>query len=144
MQAIDKIYSWLESVGYSLKWGKTDVCDGKAKVITINSNLIGNNKLYSLLHECGHVCLFNKDHYKKTFKSLDIAINHDRRHAKSLIYRYKKIKEEIDAWDEGYKLAKKLRIKINKKDYDKYAARYVHTYIQALADESPTNWDILG
>ena len=141
MQAIEKIENWLSTIGYTLKWGKTDVCRRKDATITVTSTLTDNNKLYSLLHECGHAVLFKTSSYNTQFKSLNIARRQDKRHTRSLIYKYKKIKEEIDAWEEGYLLAKKLKIKINKKEYDKYAARWVHTYIIALADRHPTNME---
>jgi hypothetical protein len=142
MQPLEKIENWLTEIGYTLKWGKTDICDRRINQITITSSLTGNNKLFSILHECGHAILFTTHGYNVQFKSLVIARRHDGRHAKSLIYKYKKIKEEIDAWEEGYKLAKKLKIRINKKEYDKYAARWVHTYIQALAETHPGTWDV--
>jgi transposase len=54
----------------------------------------------------------------------------DSRIKRSDLFKYQHIKEEIDAWQRGLKLAKSLNIKIDKDEYDKYAAKCVKTYIQ--------------
>jgi len=142
MTSIQKIEGWLIKQGYTLHFGRTDQVNRDPNVVTITSTLSRKPKIYSLLHECGHVILYNSSDYLKKYKSVDIGDNQDQRHAKSLIFRYKKLAEEMEAWNEGYKLAQKLGIKISKVAYDTYAAPWIHSYIRAVADtkESYHKW----
>ncbi len=89
------------------------------------------NTIYSLLHESGHIIIGSKRSYVKEYKSI-IKGNVDGRHTRSNIYKYKKFKEEIDAWDLGYKLSKKLKLNIDRDKYENYAAKCVNTYLKYL------------
>ena len=140
MKNFDKLSGWLYSEGYDLRWGKSCWVDEENSQVNINPNLTGLNLIYTILHECGHVKLFSYDTYEEEFKSIARVDDGDRRHTNSLLYRYKKIKEEIDAWEEGYNIALELSIKINKDKYDKYAAKWVYTYMVQLSTPHPSIW----
>ena len=125
----NKIKQWIESRGYTLRFGSHDYVDYDKKEVVIFNNLHNTKHLiYSVLHECGHVSIGNHKLYEKNYKSIVRADSIDARHYRSNLYKYKKIKEEIDAWEEGYKIAKKLHIRINKDEYDKYASSFLVTY----------------
>lgn len=126
-----KIKKWSNKKKYTIKFGRVDQCDYDLKEIVVNRNQKDINIIYSALHECGHVILGSKKSYHKKFKSV-VKADIDGRHSRSNIYRYKKLKEEIDAWERGYKLSKKLKLDINKDEYDVYASKYVNTYIKNL------------
>ena len=83
--------------------------------------------IYSLLHECGHIIVSDKKSYNKNYKILNKGYL-DGRHTKGLLYKYKQLREEIQAWEKGFKLSKKLGINIKKEDYDKYASICFNTY----------------
>lgn len=126
-----KIEKWAHKVGYTIRFGRTDECDYYKRELVVQRNQKDINIIYSVLHECGHSIIGGKRSYHKKFKSI-VKADIDGRHTKSNLYRFKKLKEEIDAWEEGYKLAKKLRIDIDKDHYDVYAAKCVNTYIKYL------------
>jgi hypothetical protein len=42
------------------------------------------------------------------------------------------MREEIEAWETGLKIAKKLMIEIDRKDYDKYASNCLMRYMREL------------
>lgn len=129
IKPFDKIKSWVEKKGYTLRFGNYDCVDYNEKEVVIYKNKHNPKHLiYSALHECGHVVIGNRDNYHLDYKSIVKADSVDGRHYRSNLYKYKKLKEEIDAWEEGYILAKELGIRINKDDYDKYAARNFVTY----------------
>ncbi len=126
----EKIRNWIEDKGYSVRFGSYDCVDYATKEVVIYNNRYSTKHLiYSALHECGHVVLGNRDNYCRDFKSIIKADSVDGRHYRSNLYKYKKLKEEIDAWEEGYTLSKQLDIKIDKDDYDHYAARNFITYV---------------
>jgi hypothetical protein len=126
---IKRLVDWLWYQGFNFRFGMTDQVDYDTSTVIVYPNPNQKYLLYTLLHECGHVAVGWKPTYKKEFKS--IATNDvDTRHGRSNIYKYKKLKEEMDAWEEGKVIAKKLKIRINKADYDKYAAKWYMTYVK--------------
>lgn len=126
---IDKIKNWVEDKGYTLRFGNYDCVHYDEKEVVIYRNKHNQKHLiYSALHECGHVAIGNRDNYNRDYKSIVKADSVDGRHYRSNLYKYKKCKEEIDAWEEGYLIAKELGIRINKDEYDKYAAKNFVTY----------------
>lgn len=131
-KTLEKIKSWVESKGYSVRFGSYDCVDYDQKEVILYNNLHNRKHLiYSALHECGHVVIGNSDNYYRDYKSIVKADSVDGRHYRSNLYKYKKLKEEIDAWEQGYILGKKLGIRINKDDYDKYAAKNFCTYVSS-------------
>lgn len=127
-----KIQDWVNSKGYSIKYGKTDTVDFDERVMTLNNSQYETNLIYTALHECGHILIERDSAYKTRYKSIHKADECDGRHYRSNIYKYKKIQEEIEAWEKGFKLSKKLGININKDKYDVYASKYVLGYCKTL------------
>ncbi len=134
MNQIDKVANWVIKKGYMVHYGRTDEVCRDSKIMTITSTMRNIHKLYTMLHESGHIMLYESPDYAKDYKDVEHGENGDLRHSNSLIFRYKKICEEIEAWRLGYELALKLGIRISKDRYDKYSAKYVMTYIKAVAD----------
>ena len=126
---IAKIKKWIESEGYTLKVSNTDEVDYDKNQVTLCNSKNKTNMIYSLLHECGHIVTANKKSYGKKYRILNKA-NIDNRHTKGKLYVYKQLQEEVEAWERGYKLSKKLGILIDKDSYDKYAAKCFNTYIK--------------
>lgn len=121
-----KIRKWIYKKGYTLRFGINDYVDYEKGEVSLRRNQ--SNIIFAALHECGHIVVSNKSNYDRNYKSIIKADNVDCRHYRSNLYRYKKIKEEIEAWEEGFKLSKKLGIKVDKDEYDKYASKYLITY----------------
>jgi hypothetical protein len=131
--AIYKLEAWAHNKGYSVCCGLgEDAYLHEDKQIIFNTNLKSKkNQIYSLLHECGHALAYNSKDYKNKFPNLaamrfkEVKVNKRRNAVKCEI-----IAEELDAWKRGLKLAGRLKININKEDYDNYASRWVMTYIR--------------
>lgn len=135
---IKRLVNWLSDQGYSFRFGIGDLVDYDEMCVVLYPNPNQEFLLYTMLHECGHVRNGDSETFKKEFKSLSIADN-DSRHIRSNIYRYKKLKEEMDAWEEGKKIAKELGIRINKEKYDKYAAKWFMGYVKWYSDPNATD-----
>jgi len=125
---INKINKWVTKKGFVIYWGNEDIVIPIIGEIHIKS---GKYELYSLLHECGHIKTFNQKNYYKKYRILEKAESNGNL-KKTNIYKYQKMMEEIQAWENGYKLAKKLGVKINKREYFMEAAKWVGTYRRCL------------
>ena len=124
-----KITKWVESQGFTVRFSKCDEVNYTDREITLHHSQNKDKMIYSFLHECGHIIVSNKKSYKKNFKILNKA-HIDGRHTKGNLFKYKQLREEILAWEKGFKLSKRLGIKINKEEYDKYASVCFKTYIK--------------
>lgn len=128
---IDKLVRWCNQRGYSVIFGSyRDQVDTLQKQVLLCNRTRINNRLYSFLHECGHIIIAdNKKYFRKQYP---IAAKNMRRN-NSLLSNIETIEEEIEAWKVGENLAKRLRIKFNKEKYKKYAARFIMTYVSTAA-----------
>jgi Zn-dependent peptidase ImmA (M78 family) len=105
---IETLRDYLETNDVIVQYEKGGICAfWKSKsfpLITINTNVRGNNRLYVMLHEAGH--------YMNWTKQLDQDM----------------LLEEYTAWENGIQLAKNLNIFIDEKKYWGYANRALNSY----------------
>ena len=69
------------------------------KTVTINNSKDEKHQLFVLLHETGHVILRDREDFNEAFP----GVEHE---------RIETLKEEVMAWEEARKLAKKLDIEL--------------------------------
>jgi hypothetical protein len=132
MKDLKKIKEWVENQNFTIRDGREDFLDySKKEIVLYNGNWRSErDQVFTLLHECGHLVVSKKRSYERDYKSLNIANFVDARHTNSNMYKYKKLREEMMAWEEGYKLATKLGLEIDQEEYDKYASKCWMTYVK--------------
>ena len=136
-----RLLEWIRKKGYSLEEGTVDLYDPNNKTIFINKRLKSKNKLYSILHECGHLLVQqNTFSYEKRYKS-QVEGLFDKRKCRSVRWRVDFLKEEYDAWDRGYRLAKRLKIPISRERYYDYASKCLATYCKWVTDKEWHQYD---
>jgi len=80
---------------------------------------------YLLLHELGHIIQAQKVKlYKRRIQEVHEVVSKS-----SLSFRTTVLYEEMDAWNEAYDLAKKLRLPIDRKKFETYKSRCLKTYM---------------
>jgi spermidine synthase len=90
--------------------------------ISIHHNYdLNNNGLYALLHECGHVLQPATNIGCNAYKNID-----DTDHPKEFMMG--QFLNELDAWNRGMEIAKKLKLKINEKQFEKEKSEALLTY----------------
>lgn len=105
--------------------------DFEKKIIKIYSGFCNEYKVYLLLHELGHV-MINKD--KKAYKKfcgygqLNFSKN-------SITNKISVIEEEFEAWKSGQYIAEELKVKINKRKYEKLKATCLSSYARWYFEE---------
>ena len=87
------------------------------------------------LHECGHVLVHQARHKRKNERIAGVS-KQDQEHQ---VGRYSKrtkkrhiaeVTEEIEAWERGWELGKRLKIRIAKKYYENVRVRALMTYMR--------------
>jgi len=127
-----KVANWAYNKGFKviLEHNSNNIVCLNAYFITINASQGAENRLFSLLHECGHVLLCSDEkRYKEAFPGVWDGVQ-DKRRSRSRFFRISLVEEEIAAWNEGLKLAKMLGIKINQKNWDKHKTDCLYTYLR--------------
>ena len=106
----------------------------KEKKVVLSTRQSTQNQLFSILHECGHLLIrSNKKKYKAEYPLLN-KFEENETSIKPLRFFIEETKEEILAWDKGWKLARQMKFIIEEKKYRHYAATCVMTYM-AVATE---------
>jgi len=127
---IKKVTKYSNKLGYEICYKKLpqgiSYIDFNIESIMINRNLTKERKLYTILHELGHHIIHNKK-VKKYNKTL--GYQYKKFSKRSIVYKITEIEEELEAWKQGYKLSKKLGLKINRSNFETYKASLISTYI---------------
>lgn len=133
---------WLRRRGFRLKCeaGADDcVCFATARVL-INSKATPASQLSALLHECGHVDVLQHRLKNRRVRVAGATLGQWGRtsNAKSqqkLGVRISVVTEEIEAWDRGELIAKRLKIRYNRKTYKNVRTRALMTYFRWTAQQ---------
>lgn len=123
---IGLICDWLDKRNYYVEFSKSgdDSVDRFNRIISINTTRSPETQLHVILHECGHILVFESD---TIVSGIDEVLN--KYSEKSKIHKTFTVIEEVEAWKRGLKLAKKLGIPINKKKWNKDVARAIYKYM---------------
>ena len=129
------LLQWIKTKGYRLRGSNEDAYLPAEKIITYNKKLNEENRLYTVLHECGHLLVQqNAQSYEKRYKSKVQGL-FDKRKCRSLRWRIDFLREEYDAWDRGFSLAKRLKIPIDEERYYNYASKCLKSYCRWVIDK---------
>lgn len=127
-RAVKKVIEYLESRRLSVRKGRENVYYPDEKIIIYNASGSYKTQLYSLLHEAGHFLQGKSRNF-----TVHNLIYQDKIYTK--YQKYRLLEQEMDAWDRGLKLAKKLGIPVDEIHYRKTAAHFIMCYVKSIADD---------
>ena len=108
-----------------------DIDENSLKVIRLRKRVNEEKMIHIFLHEIGHLIVAKRKDYKTKFKNMIEAAG-ARRYNRNA-YRIGVLEEEILAWEEGFKLAKSLRMKLDYEAFDKTKNESIKTYARMAA-----------
>lgn len=124
IMGLARVLEWCEE--RSVKVSFAAVPDGEFDPNLMSIKICGRStpesQLFWLLHECGHFLIAKHDK----------RVNRGKAHrvdARSLIAKVEVLAEEIEAWNRGQSLAKRLRIFIDRSRFNTFKATAVNTYM---------------
>lgn len=92
--------------------------------------------LYSILHELGHIMNRYEDSFsERNWKIHELGVNKP----VDKIASFQIMKDEIEAWDRGLKIAEELEINLERNEYDIFASNYLFEYMKWI----PAEYDYL-
>lgn len=131
MEDLEYLESYLlTEYSVDVVWGKDEV-DAfyyDADTIGINTTRCKELQLFCLLHEAGHVILRRRKEFHIDFPFIEGG-------GRTQLSRVDTIKEEIEAWSEGKKLACRLGIELNEERWERYWRHQVYKYVRWAVDK---------
>lgn len=121
---LDLLVDWARNKNYHVEFvknGDDSVCN-ISKIIEINSALPIQTQVIRLLHECGHVLIFENGS-SFNFES--------KRHfnENSSSYKVFTLIEEVEAWKRGRELSSRMKIEVEEDVWEKAMVRALKKYI---------------
>lgn len=128
-KALRTTISWCASKGLAVIFERREkgMFDAENKLIRLSGRLRPERQLFLLLHECGHFLIGDKK--KRERFGMGYSRAGDKRIMKTFHHRCDVLDEEFEAWQRGFKLSKRLKLKINKDRYDAIRTMLLKTYI---------------
>lgn len=109
-----------------LKKAKNDWADWERKRISLKKRANQEILFYIFLHELGHMLLFqNGRAYSSKYEEV-----FDEFTGGTQPVSIARIEEELEAWRTGARLAKRLKLKTDRRNFEKVKSKYVMTYIR--------------
>lgn len=97
------------------------------KRIKINGRLRPEKQVFFLLHECGHHLIGDKEKHER----FGMGYPQDDPDVKRTFHhRCDIVDEEFEAWYRGFKLARRLKLRINKQRFDRTRSEMLKSYFK--------------
>jgi hypothetical protein len=130
---IDKmktVVDWCASKNLEVKFGKKPGAqyDASSRTIILAGRTAPEKQLYYLLHECGHHLIGNEELHERF--GLGYPFVEDPIVNTTFHHRVACLEEEIEAWHRGWRLSKRLRLKLDRDEFDKVRIACLRTYIR--------------
>ena len=130
---IDKmlaVVDWCSSKGIKVQFGKKPggMYNAIDKSITIACRAAPEKQLYMLLHECGHH-LIGFDEHDERF-GMGYPYVEDENINATFQHRLACLEEEMEAWQRGWRLSKRLHLSLERKHFDKVRLDCLRSYIK--------------
>jgi hypothetical protein len=137
---LKKVIKEIKSWGVDVELDAEDnFFDPEEDLIGINTRCSKQEQLFSLLHEAGHAIIhLDEEYYEENYPA-----KCNPKSSSSIDYANEVMKEEIEAWDQGWMLAESLNLNINKENYYALATECLEAYEHAVRNSEIFNfWNI--
>lgn len=130
---IDKmstVIDWCSSKNITVQFGKKPggVYNAVDRTITIAGRAAPEKQLYMLLHECGHH-LIGFDEMDERF-GMGYPFVEDPVVNTTFHHRVACLEEEMEAWNRGWRLSKRLHLQLEREAFDKIRLDCLRSYIK--------------
>jgi hypothetical protein len=129
---LQRLIKWCAYRKLEVVFGKREngVYYPESKEMVITGRAAPEKQLHYILHECGHHLIGMKEQHERFgmgYPQQDAAIT------RTLLHRIACLEEEFEAWHRGWKLAKRLRLGVDREEFDKTRLDCVRSYVKWTA-----------
>ena len=129
--ALERLISWCNDRSIGVRFCKAAGAeyDSSTRCIKINCHLLPEKQLYILLHECGHYLIGDKEKHER------FGMGYPQHNAGPAIkrtfhHRCDIVDEELEAWHRGWKLGKRLGLRVDKSEFDRLRTSLLKSYFK--------------
>jgi hypothetical protein len=137
ISGLEEVVAWCELKGIAVSFSSKEtngLYEQKDKQVVINSKLRPQRALHISLHECGHIIIGNPNETQRYGMGYSHATA---KKTNPVSNRIDILDEELSAWHSGKKLAKKLGIKLDQREYLHDRDTNVLTYVKWCCKAHP-------
>lgn len=130
IRKLSRVVEWCSQKNIAVVFGKKPggQYDTISRTITIACRAAPEKQLYYLLHECGHHLIGHKEHDERFGMGYPKVEDPD--HNGTFHHRFACLEEEIEAWHRGWRLAKRLRLRMDRAEFDHVRLECLRSYVQ--------------
>lgn len=135
---MERVRAWLAQRGFDLTVKKgadsqVEFFDGRG--VLIDGRLSPPARLATLLHECGHVSIFLARRRSKRTRVAgatwgEFLLSYGRCKPGVSVGRVSEVQEELEAWDRGEALARRLRVRLARPVFERVRTRCMMSYVR--------------
>lgn len=135
IEKVATVVSWCSSKGIVVNMAKkaNGAYEPGSKVVTLSSRASPEKMFHYILHECGHHLIGMEEHHERFGKGYPRG--GEPRAANNFEHRLACLEEEMEAWQRGWRLAKRLRIEADREEFDRTRSDCLRSYIAWAADK---------
>jgi IrrE N-terminal-like domain len=124
---LQSVVNWCEARGINVQFAKkvAAVFDQNTRTITVSSRLSPDRQLHVLLHECGHVLVGDNPRFAAGYPTIP-----EKGEKLNFSNRLACLEEEIEAWNRGWNLARRLGLRVDPLGFEKTRTECLRTYVK--------------
>lgn len=127
---LNTLVDWCRAKGVEVNFCKREggIYYPEQKSIKISGRLAPEKQFFFLLHECGHHLIGDKEKHERF--GMGYPREHDPNVKRTFHHRCDIVDEEFEAWHRGFKLARRLHLRIDKERFDKTRSEMLKSYFK--------------
>ena len=143
IERLSRAVEWCTGRGLTVVFAKkpAGVFDGGNKEIVISSRAAPERQLYYLLHEAGHFLVGRQERHERFVSGYPAGVE-DPALKKTFKYKITCLEEELEAWHRGWKLAKRLRLGLDRESWDVVRMECLRSYAEWTTDDRGVKYSI--
>jgi hypothetical protein len=128
IHGLAEVIGWCNMKGIDVSFGRKvgAAYDATDKTVSMAGRMSPEKQLYMLLHECGHHLIGFDEGDERFGKGYPFV--EDPKYNTTFQHRFACFEEEIEAWNRGWRLGKRLGLELPREDFDKVRLDCLRSY----------------
>lgn len=130
LEKLETVVAWCagRSIDVHIAKKANGMYEPDKRLITLSGRASPEKMLHYLLHECGHHLIGMEEHHERFGNGYPQG--GQPRIENSYAHRMACLEEEFEAWHRGWKLAKRLKLQVDRESFDKTRLDCLKSYVE--------------
>ena len=133
IEKVAAVVDWCVSKGMTVVMAKkpNGAYEPDSKQVSLSGRASPEKMLHYILHECGHHLIGMEEHHERFGKGYPRS--GDPKAINNYEHRLACLEEEMEAWHRGWRLANRLRLEVDREEFDKTRIDCLRSYVEWTA-----------